>query len=94
MELPLDVHVQRNQLNVVVRVVAVPCSCMVVRHVNPSRAFRPCAPDAAPLRYPTHTGKKRHAFRLLGPRGATGVGERRWLPNGVGKPWPPPPSLL
>jgi hypothetical protein len=75
------------------RVVAVLCGCVVVRHINPSRAVRPCAPDAAPPRYPTCTGRKCRASRLLGPRGAIGVnvGERRWLSNGVrnpGRPYP------
>ena len=85
MGLPLDVQVQRKRLNVVVRVVAVSCSCVVVHHVNPSCAVRPCAPNAAPLRYPTRAEKKRHASRLLGPRGAicASVGEQRQLPNGV-----------
>ena len=88
---------QRKRLGVVVRVVAVPCSCVVVHHTNPSPAVRPCAPDAAPLRYPTRAGKKRCASGLLGPRGAKGasVGERRRLPNGVGLTLAaPPPSLI
>ena len=77
---------QRKRLGVVVHVVAVQCSCVVVHHTNPSLAVRPCAPHAAPLRYPTRAGKKRCASGLLGPRGAKGtsVGERRRLPNGVG----------
>jgi len=86
MRLPLDVQLQRKRLDVVVRVVAVPCSCVVVHHVNPSRAVRLCAPDAAPPRYATRAGKKRHVSGLLGPRGAIGasMGERRRrLPNGV-----------
>ena len=87
---------QQKRLDVVVHVVAVPCSCGVIRHVNPSRAVHPCAPNAAPSRYPTRTGKKRHVSELVGPQGATGtgVGERRRLPNGMYKPWPPLPSLL
>jgi hypothetical protein len=43
------------------------CSCMVIHDVNPSRVVRPCALDAAPPRYSTHTGKKHRASRLLGP---------------------------
>jgi hypothetical protein len=71
--------VQRKRLDVVERVVAVPCSCVVVRHVHPpladrpSRAVRPCDPYAAPPRYPTRTERKRCTFGLLGPRGAVGV---------------------
>jgi hypothetical protein len=55
------------------------CSCVVIHHVHPpltdrpSRAVHPCAPDAAPPRYPTRTGRKRCASGLLGPRGAVGV---------------------
>jgi hypothetical protein len=57
----------------------VSCSCVVIRHVHPphenhpSRAVCPCAPDAAPPRYPTRTGRKRCASGLLGQRGAVGV---------------------
>jgi len=46
---------------------------MVVHHINPSCAVCPYAPDAAPPRYPTCTGKKHRASGLLGPRGALGV---------------------
>jgi hypothetical protein len=55
------------------------CSCVVIRHVHPplvdrpSRAVHPCAPDTAPLRYPTRTRRKHCASGLLGPRGAVGV---------------------
>jgi len=86
MGLPLDVQVQRKRLDVAVRIEAVSCSCMVIHHANPSPAVHPCALDVAPPRYPTRVGKKRCASGLLGPRGAVGtsVGERRWLPNGVG----------
>jgi hypothetical protein len=79
MELPLDAHVQRKQLDVVERVVAVLCSCVVIRHIHPplmdhpSHVVRPCAPDVAPPRYPTRMGRKRCASGLLGPRGAAGV---------------------
>jgi hypothetical protein len=51
----------------------VPCSCMVVYHIHPllldhpSHVVHPCASDAAPLRYPTRTGRKRCASGLLGP---------------------------
>jgi hypothetical protein len=71
--------VQWKRLDVVEHVVAVPCNCVVVRHVHPpladrpSRAVRPCAPDAAPPRYPTRTRRKRCASGLLGPRGAVDV---------------------
>ena len=97
MGLPLDTQMQWKRLGVVVRVVAVPCSCMVVHHTNPSPAVRPYAPDAAPPRYPTRAGKKRCASGLLGPRGekGTSVGERRRLPDGVGLTLAaPPPSLI
>ena len=85
MGLPLDAQVQRKRLDVVVRVVAVPCSCVVIHHVNPSRAVCPCAPDVAPSMYPTHAGKKRRVSGLLGPRGLIGasMGERRRLPNSL-----------
>jgi hypothetical protein len=52
---------------------------MVIRHIHPlladrpSRAVCPCAPDAAPLRYPTCTGRKRCTSGLLGPQGAVGM---------------------
>ena len=84
--LPLDAQVQRKRLGVVMCVVAVQCSCVVVHHANPSPTVHPCAPDAAPPRYPTHAGKKRCASGLLGPLGAKGasMGERRRLPDGVG----------
>jgi len=97
MGLPLDAQMQRKRLGVVVRVVAVSCSCLVIHHTNPSPAVRPCALDAAPPRYPTRVGKKHCASGLLGPRGAKGtsVGEQRWLPNGVGLTLAaPPPSLI
>ena len=84
-------------IGVVVRVVAVSCSCVVVHHTNPSPVVHPCAPDAAPLRYPTRARKKRCASGLLGPRGAKGVsvGERRRLPDGLGLTLAtPPPSLI
>jgi hypothetical protein len=73
MELPLDAQVQRKRLDVVEHVVAVSCSCVVIRHVHPplanrpSRAVRLCAPDVAPPRYPTRMGRKRCASGLLGP---------------------------
>ena len=54
MGLPLDA--QHKRLGVVVCIVAMSCSCVVVHHVNLSRAVCPCALDAAPLRYPTRTG--------------------------------------
>jgi len=74
MGLPLDAQMQWKRLGVVVRIVAVPCSCMVVYHVNPSCAVCLCATDAAPPRYPTRPGKKHRASRLLGPQGAIGAG--------------------
>ena len=57
---------------------------------------RPCALDVVPLRYPTRAGKKRCASGLQGPRGAKGasVGERRWLPDGVGLTLATPLPLL
>jgi hypothetical protein len=77
-------------------IVAVPCSCVVIHNVNPTHAVHPCAPDVAPLRYPTHAGKKRRASGLLGPRGAisVSVGEQRQLPNSVRSPWQRPLPLL
>jgi len=96
MGLPLDAQVQWKGLDVVVRIVAVPCSCVVVHHANPSPAVHPCAPDVAPPRYPTRAGKKRCTSGLLGPRGAIGasMGERRRLPNGVGLTLAAPLPLL
>jgi hypothetical protein len=44
---------------------------------RPSHAVRPCAPDVAPPRYPTCTGRKRCASELLGPRGPVGVSMER-----------------
>jgi len=87
---------QRKRLGVVVRVVAVPCSCVVIHHTNLSSTGRPCALDAALSRYPTRVGKKHCASRLLGPRGAKGTSmdERRQLPNGVGLTLAAPLPLL
>jgi len=88
---------QRKRLVVVVRVVAVSCSCMVVHHTNPYPAVCPCPLDAAPMRYPTCAGKKHCASGQLGPRRekGTSVGERQRLPNGMGLTLAvPPPSLI
>ena len=88
---------QPKRLGVVVHIVAVSNNCVVIHHPNPSLMVHPCAPDAAPPRYPTRAGKKRCASGLQGPRGAKGasVGERRRLPGGVGLTLAtPPPSLI
>jgi len=71
-----------RRLDVVEHVVAVPCSCVVVQQVLPPLAVRPRAPDAAPPRCPTRTGKKRCASGLLGPRGAKA---RAWRATAAAK---------